>query len=333
MLSGLQRELIRILLAEGVEPSGADAWERLWPAALEEQVAALVALRAGGPAGESWFIEQQLHHETRLHWLRRILDRLEAASVRAVNLKGPVFAERYYEPPYARPSLDLDLALPPGEVDRAVRDLEKLGYTAERILFVALDQHVTLHHDIAPPVELHYRLLSEFGANQDVTGFLARARTEELPRLGAVRVPEAADEFVFLCAHAAKHRFRQLRWGYDLFLFRQRAQPDGDLVWRRAGEMRVRGLVALTAAVMERDWGVALAGVPEAAVEKAASILPRFTRVRPPARSKSELLRKQVAGMVACDNLGSRLRCWWRMGASFSRRVAMETLGRSGRAR
>jgi hypothetical protein len=329
----VHRELIRILKSERPAPCDGERRDRLWAAALKEMVAVPVALKTGVPAPESWLIEQQLLHETRLLWLRRILARLEAASVRAVALKGPVFAERYYDPPYGRPSLDLDLALAPAQLDRAVRELERLGYAAERILFVALDQHVVLTHEIAPPVELHYRLLSEFGANQDIAGFLARARTVEIPRLGAVLAPDPVDEFVFLCAHAAKHRFRALRWGYDLYLFLRRAELDPDLVWRRAAGFRVRRLLALTAAAIEKDWEIVLPGIPEAARAQAARILPRFTRVRPPVHSKAGLLARHVAGMVACDNLGSRLRWWWRIGASFSQRVAMETFGRSGRLR
>jgi hypothetical protein len=243
-----------------------------------------------------------------------------------VNLKGPVFGERYYQPPHGRPSLDLDLALAPEDVPAAVRELEKLDYTAERTLFVAMDQHVTLFHDTAPTVELHYRLLSEFGASQEVKGFLARARTVEIPRLGMVKVPAAEDEFVFLCAHAAKHRFRLLRWMYDPFLLVRHTELDGELVWRRASEMRVRALLALAAVVLRRDWGMPLSGIPipEAALEKAVRNLPRFTKVRPPAHTKAELVRKYARSMVACDNLWSRLRLWWRLGASFLQRVARE---------
>lgn len=318
MLAEARRDLVRILTGEAAGPCG----KELWAAALEEQVAATVAMKVAGPVDEAWAVEQQLQHEARLYWLRKILDRLPEV----VNLKGPVFGERYYQPPYGRPSLDLDLALAPGDVPAAVRELEKLGYAAERTLFVAMDQHVTLLHEMAPTVELHYRLISEFGASQEVKGFLARARTIEIPRLGMVKVPAVEDEFVFLCAHAAKHGFRRLRWMYDLFLLVERTELDGELVWKRAGEMRVRALLALAVVVLRRDWGMPLSGIPipQARLDKAARILPRFTEVQPPALTKRELVRKYAKSMAACDNLWSRLRLWWRLGASFLQRVAKE---------
>ncbi len=87
----------------------------------------------------------------------------------------------------------------------------------------------------------------------------------------------------------------------------------------------------MTAAALERDWEVETPWVPRPALERARRILPAWSRPLPEPRNKWELLLKQVAGMPACDNFGSRLTWWWRMGASFSQRVAMETLGIDGK--
>ncbi|HEY1207540.1 MAG: nucleotidyltransferase family protein [Bryobacteraceae bacterium] len=334
MLSETQRELVHLLRADAAQEYGGDARERLWQAALDEEVAVPLATKLG-PTDEAYLLEQQLQHQTRLHWLEKILRRLEAASVGVVNLKGPVFGERFYRPPYGRPSLDLDLALARNEVPAAVRELERLGYRSEPILFVPMDQHAVLLHDFAPEVELHYRLLSEFGVRQEMTGFLARARTVEVPGLGTVRVPDAEDEFLFLCAHAAKHRFSKLRWMYDLFLLLGSSSLDGDAVWRRAGEMHARSLLALSVVVLEREWGLRVSGIPIPAsrLARAARILPEFTKVRPPARTKAQLANRYARDMAACDDLRGRLRCCWRLGASFSQRAAKEAIGRFARVR
>jgi hypothetical protein len=323
MLSGTQATLVRILRTG--EPE-IEAWEPLGKAASIEQVALLAARRSGIPIDESWLIEQQLVHDARLYWMRRILDRFDAAGVKAVPLKGPVFAERFYDPPYARVSLDLDIVVLPTQVPPAMRELERLGYSPDPHRFVAMDQHLELHHETAPEVELHYRLISEFGANQGVRDFVGRARVIEIQNLGAVNVPEAEDEFVFLCAHAAKHRFRPLRLLYDLFLLLERTPLDLELVWHRAGSMRVRTLLAMTVVVLRRDWDLPLHGIPipEAALRRAERILPRFTRPRPRAGTKVELAGQYAADMIACDDLAARLRCCWRLGASFAKRVVKE---------
>ena len=309
-----------------VQPGCPDDWDELWQASPKEQVALPVAKKLGAPVNEAWLLEQELAHQARLYWLRKVAGRLEAAGVDAVHLKGPVFAERYYDPPCGRFSLDFDVALVPGQVPAAVRALESLGYEAEPLHFVAMDQHVVLFDEHAPGVELHYRLLSEFGASQEMEGFLARSHAVEIRGLGTVRVPEAHDEFVFLCAHAAKHRFRPLRFQYDLARMLEDTPLDGALVWERAGRMRVRRLLALTVVVLRRDWGLALPDIPipAAELEKAARILPGFTRPQPPAHTKPELVRKYAADMVACDDLGARMRCCWRLGASFAKRVVKE---------
>ncbi len=332
MLSETQRELVQLLRSDAAAPHGGDACERLWQAALHEEVAVPLAMKLG-PTDEAYLLEQQLQHETRLYWLEKILRRLEAASVRVVNLKGPVFGERFYRPPYGRTSLDLDLALTFQEVPAAVRELERLGYRSEPILFVPMDQHAILLHEFAPEIELHYKLLSEFGVNAEMSGFLARARTVEIPGLGPVRVPDPEDEFLFLCTHAAKHRFRKLRWMYDLFLLLGSSSLDWNAVWRRASEMHARTLLALTVVVLEREWGLRVSRVPipAARLARAAKILPEFTKVRPPACTKAQLARRYARDMVACDDLRGQLRCCWRLGASFSQRVAKEAIGRFAR--
>jgi hypothetical protein len=326
MLSSVQAKLVRVLRAPEVRQGCPEDWDELWQAALKEQVALPVAKNLGVAASAQWLLEQELAHEAKLHWLRKIAGRLEAASVTAVHLKGPVFAERFYDPPCGRPSLDLDVALHQSQIQQAVGALESLGYAAEPLHFVAMDQHVVLLHDHAPEVELHYRLLSEFGASREVEGLVARSRAVEVPKLGSVRVPEAHDEFVFLCAHAAKHRFRPLRFMYDLARILETTPLDWNLVWQRASRLHVRRLLALTVVVLRRDWDFPLSGIPipAADLERAARILPGFTQPRPPARTKPDLVRKYAADMGACDDLGARLRSCWRLGASFAKRVMKE---------
>jgi len=120
---------------------------------------------------------------------------------------------------------------------------------------------------------------------------------------------------------------------YDLFLLLGSASLDWDTVWQRAGHMHARLLLAMSVVVLEREWGLAVSGIPipPAWLARAAGILPKFAKVRPLARTKVQLARRYARDMAACDDLRGRLRCCWRLGASFSERVARQAMGRFAR--
>jgi hypothetical protein len=171
--------------------------------------------------------------------LDEALRALAAASIETVVLKGPVLSERLWGDPFARPTSDVDLAVSPRDLDRALGALGELGWRDEHAglrYFRETHHHVTLARPGSPPLELHHRLLVGFGTTLE----LARFRTiEHVTARGAracVLSPE--DELVFLGVHAALHAFARLAWLVDLALL-LRSGVDVERARSLARELRV----------------------------------------------------------------------------------------------
>jgi hypothetical protein len=195
--------------------------------------------------------------------VQEALGALRSAGVQAVALKGPVLAERLHPDPAWRPSSDLDLLVRRGELDRALAALEAIGFRGqgERDAAYSRKHHYQLRLDrpLTPPIELHFRLHSSFGAFVEAEEFLVRAR-EYRTRGGAmawVLCPE--DEFLHLAVHAAGHGFQRLVWLYELKLFLRRFP---DLNWpeilSRAGTHGLGTALAFALQALRERMGVVL---------------------------------------------------------------------------
>jgi hypothetical protein len=161
--------------------------------------------------------------------LQRTLDEalavLDAAHLRAVALKGPVFAERVYPAPSLRPSLDLDFLVAPEELDRAAAVLANLGYQLNTSAAAQYERrhghHIRLlpSDPLAPEIELHFRAHTGFGTISHAQPLLQRASPYLTQGHQHTWVLAAEDEFLYLAIHAAGHTFRTLSLLYDLKLF------------------------------------------------------------------------------------------------------------------
>jgi hypothetical protein len=136
---------------------------------------------------------------------------------------------------------DLDLAVMPERLDEAVALMQELGY---RRVFAPQARFTPRHgHDVAfagggpLPVEIHYRLFHELGADGDVEPLFARAISVEL--LGrARRVPAWDDHICLIAVHAATHAFGDSPlWVFDLALLGERgsfAEAEAEAARRQA---------------------------------------------------------------------------------------------------
>jgi Uncharacterised nucleotidyltransferase len=165
-----------------------------------------------------------LHRQAAL-WdmeLDRLLSRLHAEGLRPVILKGGALRETVYQRPAQRSMGDLDLLLPPGQLEPAKAVLERLGYrttaTDEAVEAYRMHHfHLVLAHPKGFVVEIHWALSRAGGGfHLDERAFLGR--TLERPRAGGgtLRVPSAEDMILHMASQNHEDAFGRLQRLVDL---------------------------------------------------------------------------------------------------------------------
>jgi len=145
--------------------------------------------------------------------LKSTLAAFDRGGVPVVSLKGPCLAERLYGDAALRTCYDLDLLVKVQDLARAEGVLTEIGFAPHSD---ADDYHqrwsrkgiiLELHHNVENPEA--YRL--------DLESIWARTRVAEFQ--GApVRLLGPADELLYLCLHAVRHRFERVYLMVDLAL-------------------------------------------------------------------------------------------------------------------
>jgi hypothetical protein len=229
-------DLLVLLLAEPPDLSVLQDeafWKNIKENAGRYGVAALVAYAARAhvsPKERAWcdrvLIESWTRHERMLRHLEFVLGLLANEKIRAISLKGPLLAERYYTPAFLRkPAMDLDVAVAGHDLEGACNALVKGGYKQDAPISEAQawSHHVTLSHPSKPRVELHFRL-SHHALGIPVDQFFDRAISRSLPNGQEALVLGPADQILHLALHLAHSRFGTL---FNLYELRRvcRAEP------------------------------------------------------------------------------------------------------------
>ena len=215
--------------------------------------------------------------------VERIADVLAAAGVRCLMLKG-AHVGRLYPVSGARAMGDIDLLVPPTQVERARRALENVGYVAtdpERYEREHPDSHqlpqLRIRGGLA--VEVH-RTLGEGAADVPWSpGVWDRARS-----LGAgpALCMEPLDALLYTCKHLAVHHRFETSNGFaglaDVGVLVQRYRFDPAALRERASEWSVGPAVA-TCLLLARD--LLRADVPAELLEAVA--VPGLTQAAPSA--------------------------------------------------
>ena len=219
--------------------------------------------------------------------LARIDEAFVAANLRGVVLKGHVFARRFYPHPSARQTTDIDLMVDFDALDAARTALETLGYVMSETEKndVALDEHHhwLLVHPHAAPVELHFHAYRGFGECLPSPPLIARAAPIEGHR--ALHVLDPSDELLFLCVHAAGHRFERLSWLYDIHLLVETLDaPATARALDRAAEFGFRRVVGYALSLVHDafgdDVGPRSPGIVRTAIANATTRIPKTTVLR-----------------------------------------------------
>ncbi len=220
--------------AHGLIESGI-AWNQLWDQAWHNGLAPLVfhnlrTLDVGGrvPSAVWRQFEEDYYNTLSSNVLLetemvRVTDRLAAAGIDRLLLKGAVLGELLYPDPALRPSSDIDVMVRHEQLTQAQAILHELGYTIQPGR--QLDFQLTRSYDIpfvraaadGQPVllELHWHLAEPGLFDLDAATLWARARQMEvhhhpLPTLSL------EDLLLHLTIHIRKHRFVGLRWLVDV---------------------------------------------------------------------------------------------------------------------
>lgn len=162
-----------------------------------------------------------------------LLSALHEAGIGVVPLKGIWLAEKVYEDGSCRPMCDIDLLVPPDNLERAQGILEALGYVCPGKPDLKRDKHLHYRHPDHPMViELHWRLWKERDLpDRGNAGFpeiwsdLQEEQLHGVPML--VFSPDR--QLVYLAQHIQHHAMTvPLRSYLDLILLCRRYAPQFD---------------------------------------------------------------------------------------------------------
>src|ERR1700741_947130 len=153
--------------------------------------------------------------------LFRLLEKLRAAGVESIVVKGPVLSVRAYGDPGVRQYVDLDFLIRARDLLAATRALTDLGYDPDVPLAAIEAGKIPGEYLFMKPgtrllVELHTEhTFRYFPLPLPLEEYFSR-RTENA--LDGNRVPALAaeDEFVLICIHGAKHFWERLMWVADV---------------------------------------------------------------------------------------------------------------------
>ncbi|MCZ8522137.1 MULTISPECIES: nucleotidyltransferase domain-containing protein [Paenibacillus] len=136
--------------------------------------------------------------------LSGLLARFEEAGVRVIPLKGVRLAERFFGHAAARQTSDIDLLVPPDEMERAVACAHAAGFLEKDELEI---HHISYYKNLGGRklgVELHHSIGFETTADIDIPRLWERS--EPADGFAYVRELPLQETFYTLCLHGLKDR-------------------------------------------------------------------------------------------------------------------------------
>jgi len=235
--------------------------------AQQQGVAGLLAWRAGADADPELNALRRrlmLQEDLRAAELRRVIDALGAAGVRAVILKGSALAYTHYPEPWCRPRADLDLLVSRDDRPRAGRVLQSAGYApGELVSGTWLMQQDLWERVLAPEatqmVDVHVELTNRtfFAAHLPAADLLARAVPAPFAGPHGWQL-DAVDALIFSCVHRVAHHSADARliWSRDLALQAGTCSPsDVAVLLSRAPALGLAAVCAQELETARATWG------------------------------------------------------------------------------
>ena len=157
--------------------------------------------------------------------LARLLHRLSGLGIPAVPLKGVYLANSLFGDPACRVCSDIDLLVPPSDIDRTLKIIREAGYADvfSDAFFRQLDLRHGRHYSFerklsgySSLIELHWQVVQHSSRDTGaITDLWSEARGSSF--FGApARQLSPEWQFLYLCIHAADHHWRGLKWLADV---------------------------------------------------------------------------------------------------------------------
>ena len=167
-------------------------------------------------------------NQTLIHAGREALVRLHGAEIDTLLLKGSALMYLDYEDTGVRPMADLDVLVRPEQVDRAVAELETIGWSSRsarspaRIPLLWTDE---LRHETGKGMDLHWRVLLRPGSEEELWRRSVPVTFGGVPS----RSLSPADRLVHVCVHGLAPSFPPaFRWAADATTILRRQEVDWD---------------------------------------------------------------------------------------------------------
>jgi hypothetical protein len=221
------------------------------------------------------YLANALRNQLLAEELARLLVLLGEAEIRVIPLKGVALAQSLYGDVSARVCVDIDILVPPANVDQAIALLLDFGYRAEpddpylSKLALRHGRHFSMVRDgkgISFLLELHWILVQHSSRNDEaVRDLWAEARPQTFFEAPAFSLsPEW--ELLYLCIHAVDHEWRSLKWVVDIHEVASASGTDWPRVVKKAEQFEISLPVGQTLAVSAALLGTALPSYYSSAV-------------------------------------------------------------------
>lgn len=234
-----------------------------------------------GLSGDQAEVVARAYHATRdrtaagLRDAREALDALGEAGIAGLLLKGAALVLGAYRDPGLRPMDDLDVLVPEGAAEAALRVLAARGWRPREPAtpaYRATRHAAPLHREGRTQIDLHWRVFEEHCPPAAEAAFWAEARALTDPMLeGApARILAPADQLLHVVVHGLKwSRIPAVRWAADAAMVVRQGPLDWERVSAQAG-LRGFGLRAWLALAYLHD--VIGEPLPAAALERLATL-------------------------------------------------------------
>lgn len=216
--------------------------------------------------------------------LARVLGLFADMHIPAIPLKGVSLAAFLYGDPTLRVCVDMDILVPRRHVLPALRLLREQGYATEwteqffaDLLLRSAIECALVREDIGCSyiLELHWGILWSAAFHQNDMEELWTDAQPTVWRGTQAYTLSLEWQFLFLSAHAARHRWQGLKWLVDIHTLCSREALDWQRVWSTARRLGWEEMIRVTLSASHALFGT------KVELRDAEKVLPSWVRLFP----------------------------------------------------